>query len=604
MKKTVLRIISLALCLLMLAGCGQSQPSPAPTAEPDPTPAPESSAASIPQDNLGYSVGMTIPDFSFTDYNGETRSLYKTLAEKEAVIINIWASWCGPCGMEFPFMEEVYGLYKDRLEIFALSCEPSDSSEVISDYAAEMGLSFPMGSDTPNLAAAFMAYSVPTNIVIDRYGTICAVQVGAKTSNEAVIALFEEYLGDDYAGYVDPNAAPICDIAPADKGELGATLNVPGGELGFESFESEYVWPMLPTEKEGRSVLVSTNQGIGGTASAVKTNVSVKSGDVLCVSFALSSEEALDLMKLYVNGQVVKCFGGEKGWTSYAYPFPSEGEYEVTVSYEKNGGTDLGEDSLWLDSLALLSGGEAKAALAANPVYPAGSSVSLVPLNPDAREVVFDDPQGALNASGSAENMSFYIIPGTEALFRLELDASVDPEPLLFFSDYDGSLRSVISCTADGGYEISAGTDSLSLSGYPYSMLYLEDAGGASGLHRIITYFADEENLNRFIGEYLSSEGGQPLVSWSYADMEAGDGEYCIRLVDAKGEAVPGVTLQVCDDSLCHVFISDEKGECRFTLPAYAYEIHLLSLPDGFKADDNVYTAPSEGGELEIVILR
>ncbi len=191
MKLKNLLIIAFALCLL-LSACGQT--TPAPTAEPTPEASPESAPADIPQDNLGFSVGKTMPDFSITTYDGETYSLYETLSEKEFVLINVWATWCGPCGMEFPYMEEAYQLYKDKVEIFALSCEPGDTDEVLADYASKMGLSFPVAQDSPGVASAFMVFSIPTTIIIDHSGTIRSIELGAKTSTEAFTKLFDSYL--------------------------------------------------------------------------------------------------------------------------------------------------------------------------------------------------------------------------------------------------------------------------------------------------------------------------------------------------------------------------------------------------------------------------
>jgi len=593
-------VIFLLICLSLSVGCGKSAPAetPAPGTE-EPAEAP---ALSIPQDDLGYTPGKTMPDFSFTDCRGENHSLYGTLAEKKLVLINIWATWCGPCGMEFPYMEEAYQQYKDEVEIFAFSCEPSDSNEVLAAYGEEKGLSFPLAQDSSNLAAAFMAYSIPTTVVVDRYGTVCAVETGAKTSTEAFTGLFDRYLGENYKGYVDPNAAPLCDVAPASPEALNEALNIPGGKLSFENVDSEHIWPLLPAEKDGRSVLVSSNQAIGGSSAALSVEVTAEAGDVLAVSFALSSEEALDLMKLSVNGSCVKSFGGEKNWMSYAYRFEEAGVYDITVSYEKNKLDDFGEDSLWLDSIALLSGDEAEAALASNPVYPKAELSSLRPIGEGVRELVLDDPYGAIINDSNRDILSFFVIGGDRARFRLELAEDVDPEALVFFSDYDGSVRSVLSCAAEGGYELSLGVDSLEATGYPYSMLYLEDASGVESFRKIVTYFEDEENLELFVKNYLTSQDGQDLVSWHYADMAPGDAEYCVRFVDLKGHSVEGVMLQVCDESLCQVFVSDSLGECRFSLPAYPYELHVLSVPEGYALPDGDYTASPEGGELEIII--
>ncbi len=608
----------LALCLIFCAGCASAE---APVTETTPAPTPETPEASspvkadIPQDNLGYSIGLTLPDFEFTDYNGTRHSLYASLAEKDLVLINIWATWCGPCGMEFPYMEEAYQLYSDEVAIFALSCEPSDDNDKLAEYAAEMGMSFPVGRDEAELAVAFMAYSIPTTIVVDRFGTVCAVEVGAKTSTADFTELFDRYLGEEYTGYTDPNALPVCDVAPASEAELTAALGGDGDSLTFGNADSEYIWPMLPDKRDSRDVLCSSNTGIAGTSSALTCRVTADEGDALAIDFALSSEAGLDLMKIYVDGTLVKCFGGEYGWTRYAYAFESAGEHAVVISYEKNSYGDLGSDCLWLDSIELVGGEEAAAALKANPAYTYGDTTLLIPTTASAREIVFDDPQSVLAAPEDAGNMSFFIVPEEKVDFLLTLAPGTDPEALLFFSDYDGSFSAVSESMSEIGYHFTSGLDSMETSGYPYSMLYLEDVTGFSGLHKIVVCFHDEENVNAFVKTYLSDAGGNALVSWKYADGslpatgdlagESTDAEYTVRYIDQSGSAVPGVTLQVCDDSICQIYVSDENGECRFTLPAYPYELHTLIVPEGYEGDtESLSLAPENGGIIEFTLMK
>lgn len=266
MTKKILTVI-LTLCLALSCGCGLGEP--APTAEP----APESPAPVIPQEDLGYGVGQTIPNFSFTAYDGTVYDLYETLGEKELVLINIWATWCGPCGMEFPYMEEAYQLYKDKVEIFALSCEPSDSDEVLAEYASEMGLSFPMAQDTPGLASAFMAFSIPTTVVVDSSGTIRTVNVGAALSTETFTSLFESYMessADYLVRFTDAGGKGVpgvmlqvcddssCRVYTSDEnGECRFTLSPFAYELhvlsvpeGFEADESVYTAPANGGETE------------------------------------------------------------------------------------------------------------------------------------------------------------------------------------------------------------------------------------------------------------------------------------------------------------------------------------------------------------------
>ena len=57
----------------------------------------------------GNTPGSRCPDFTFTTYDGKEYNLYDTLAEKDMVLINLWATWCGPCQSEFPAMTEAYG---------------------------------------------------------------------------------------------------------------------------------------------------------------------------------------------------------------------------------------------------------------------------------------------------------------------------------------------------------------------------------------------------------------------------------------------------------------------------------------------------------------
>lgn len=86
-----------------------------------------------------------MPDFTFTDINGVSHTLSETLKEKEMVLINLWATWCGPCESEFPFLEEAYEQYKDKVEVFALSIDENDDDAKLTEYVASHGLTFPSG---------------------------------------------------------------------------------------------------------------------------------------------------------------------------------------------------------------------------------------------------------------------------------------------------------------------------------------------------------------------------------------------------------------------------------------------------------------------------
>ncbi len=215
----------LALALLMcLAGCtapttppttdapALEQPTTAPQTQPttvpqtQPTTVPPTQPTTVPQPTLpgpenlaqGYKLGYRIPNFTMKTYDGRSLNLYEVLQEKEMVLINIWASWCGPCKYEFPHLQDAYEMYSDRIEVFAVSCESEDGPEVIANLAESMELTFPMGRDSKNLLGKFNKNSIPTSIVIDRFGVVCYIASGSIPDVETFQRLFDIFVGDDY----------------------------------------------------------------------------------------------------------------------------------------------------------------------------------------------------------------------------------------------------------------------------------------------------------------------------------------------------------------------------------------------------------------------
>lgn len=80
--------------------------------------------------------------------------------------------------------------------------------------------------------------------------------------------------------------------------------------------------------------------------------MNAKARDAVAITFKVSSEAAFDLMQIRVNGETVKCFGGEHDWMTYAYAFDADGEYTVSIAYTKDEQGESGEDLLWIDSVA------------------------------------------------------------------------------------------------------------------------------------------------------------------------------------------------------------------------------------------------------------
>ena len=154
-------------------------------------------------------LGKPFPDFTATDTEGNTFTLSEALKDHEAVLINLWASWCGPCEREFPDLTEVYGKYGDRVAFIALSVDPNDTLEAIEAYRKEKGVSFPMGRDEgQELGKYVSAAGIPVSVVVDRFGNAAFCQVGAFLNSNGVERVLEAFLGDGYTETVVLDGIP------------------------------------------------------------------------------------------------------------------------------------------------------------------------------------------------------------------------------------------------------------------------------------------------------------------------------------------------------------------------------------------------------------
>lgn len=552
-------------------------------------------AAQASSTPLFYAKGDKIQDFSFTTYDGESYCLYDILKEKDAILLNIWATWCGPCRNEFPYMQEAYAEYQDKIEVIALSCEPTDTPEKLAAFAKQYGLTFKIGQDPVDFLRALGMTSIPTTLMIDRFGTICFIEAGAQTSADSFRRLFDVFLGDDYTESILLDAIPSIkpNVASSEQTALtealGSTAKNP---------TNAYTWPMIVTEKDGRMVVASTNAKYASTRAEVTATVKAKAGDAIVVTFKTSTEPIYDLLTLSLNGRTVKSFGGEHDWMTYAMPVESDGEHQVKVSYIKDVISDAGEDTVWVDSIVVAE--DAAAALAANPAYPIAEKNDIIVTTPVAQEVTIADPNGLLAANFG--NVKCYIVNSDTASVKGSLAESVDPEKAFLYFSFDKTQLGMLQAMSEDGYTGNTGVDSMNTTNYlcSYAVLYL-DATGNNRLTGIL--FRDEENLNSFVSR-------NALGEWHYVEETIDESAakelplnsmsaYTLRCVDQNGNPVSGVMMQVCDDETCQVLMTDGNGVCTFTAAPYAWEIHILRAPDGYTVDSTeVVHAPAAGGEI------
>ena len=148
-------------------------------------------------ENAVYKLGDVVLDFEVASTNGMTYKLSDLLKEKKAVVLNFWFLNCGPCKMEFPFLQGAYDEYKDKIEVLAIN--PVDgTNDKINAYAQENGLTFPMAVGDIKWQNSFMLTAYPTTVVIDRYGTIAMIHKGSITEKETFTKIFSYFTSETY----------------------------------------------------------------------------------------------------------------------------------------------------------------------------------------------------------------------------------------------------------------------------------------------------------------------------------------------------------------------------------------------------------------------
>jgi thiol-disulfide isomerase/thioredoxin len=120
------------------------------------------------------------PDFEVVDRDGTTYRLSDF--KGKPVVLNFWASWCGPCKSEMPDFQAAYEKYGDSIHFLMVNLTDGaqESMESASTFMDKTGYTFPVYYDTAgNASMTYGVYSLPTTFFIDAEGHAIAQAVGA-----------------------------------------------------------------------------------------------------------------------------------------------------------------------------------------------------------------------------------------------------------------------------------------------------------------------------------------------------------------------------------------------------------------------------------------
>ena len=189
-KKTLLILI--LVFVLLLGGAYVLYDRLGETASPDQlavqpprTESPEPTQSTAPQTEApepspsADSQSPSAPDFTVYDAEGNEVRLYGYIGKP--IVLNFWASWCGPCQMEMPDFQEKYLELGEDVQFLMINMtggrETLDSAR---EFIQEKGYTFPVLYDLDGEAAMmYGAYSLPTTYFIDAEGHAIARAVGA-----------------------------------------------------------------------------------------------------------------------------------------------------------------------------------------------------------------------------------------------------------------------------------------------------------------------------------------------------------------------------------------------------------------------------------------
>lgn len=161
MRKALSVLVALMWGALLLGGAFRPQAS--------------SKALTLPR------PGYTAPPIAGTDFEGNPVRLDQL--QGNAVFVNLWASWCGPCRMEMPEIARLAENLPPDTAIFTVNMTSTESSPArVAAYLQEHGYTFPVVLDPDGrIGKAYQAVSLPTSIFISPEGTVTARVQGPLT---------------------------------------------------------------------------------------------------------------------------------------------------------------------------------------------------------------------------------------------------------------------------------------------------------------------------------------------------------------------------------------------------------------------------------------
>lgn len=311
---------------------------------------------------VSYSVGDIAYDATLTDPDGNKINFAEILKTKKAIVLNFWYTTCTYCLQEFPYIQDAYDLYSDNIEVIAVNDYADDDNFDVKNFKEQYGYTFPMVKDNAGLYNACGFTVAPCTVVIDRYGMITVMEVGAILGTRYWANFFEYLQSPDYDQRL---LESIMQLSPTIKPdvEMESSETISGAINKDDDLivtyhpetnpsDAEYSWPFITTTKGDVTCIKPSNSGIDSSYATIYATVQLKAGEAFMFDY-LSSTQADDINGYYdtlyviVDGNDICSIQGSdeiETWKKCcAYVAPKDGTYEIALCYVKDSSEGEGD---------------------------------------------------------------------------------------------------------------------------------------------------------------------------------------------------------------------------------------------------------------------
>ena len=333
-----------------------------------------------------YDLGDVMYDFTLTDINGDSYKLSELLKTKDMVMLNFWYRDCSNCANEFPYVNTVYEAYKDDIEILAINDYPSDTEEIVKNYPTFLGedLKMPLikvdNTDDDLTLSKFPSEGYPTTVIIDRYGVITMIEVGAVLGESKWKNIFDFFIGDDYkqqlitdTSILNPRIEPTIQWTDELSQQITDAFGTGDITVSYHPETNEkdakYAWPFITDTFRGETVIRPSNKGIDNSYAILYAEVSLKPGQAILFDYFSSTQRddyGSDVLYILVDGKDIYSIAGisdeYETCCTYVDPRPvtesnknDVATYSVAFTFYKDTVDAEGDDTIYLKNLRVIS---------------------------------------------------------------------------------------------------------------------------------------------------------------------------------------------------------------------------------------------------------